>query len=142
MRDTIIQLASAYFGSLGFSLLYGMRRRYLFTASLGGVLCWGVYRTAEFLFDQNFLSCLMAAAFAVVYAEFLAHRLKSPATLFVIPAVLPLVPGSSLYYAMDNAVRGQYQEASSFGELTLESALAIAAGMSIVIAFRELRTRR
>ncbi|MCR5089967.1 MAG: threonine/serine exporter family protein [Oscillospiraceae bacterium] len=138
----MIQLLSAFFGSLGFSLLYGMRRRYLFSASLGGICCWGVYLAAERFFESNFLSCLLAAAFAVIYAEFLAHRLKSPATLFVVPAVLPLVPGSSLYYAMDYAVHRQYEDARAFGSLTLESALAIAAGMSFVIACRELHTKR
>ncbi len=142
METAVIQLISAFIGALGFSLLFGMRSRYLFAAAMGGVLCWGVYLAMEALFHSMFFSCLIAAAAAVLYAELLARMLKTPATLFVIPAVIPLVPGSSLYYTMDSAVRGHIEAAQEYGNRTLVSALAIAAGMSIVLAFRELRSRR
>lgn len=142
MNPVIVQLITAFLGSLGFSLLFGLRRRYLFAASLGGVLAWGVYLGTEAWMRLGFLSCLLAAVFAVLYAELLARRLKTPATLFVIPAILPLVPGSSLYYAMSSAVRGELSAARTYGGQTLAYALAIAAGISLVTAIRQLRTRR
>ena len=142
MRETIVQLLMAFLGALGFSLLFGIRRRHLWFASLGGLLAWGVYLLADRWIQGDFIPYLLASAFAVVYAELLARLRKSPATLFVIPAILPLVPGGSLYYAMSCAVRGQMAEASRFGMRTLKLALAIAAGISIVVALRELRARR
>jgi uncharacterized membrane protein YjjB (DUF3815 family) len=78
----------------------------------------------------------------MVYAELLAHWMRSPTTLFVIPAIIPLVPGSSLYYAMSSAVQRDLTNAREYGSQTLELALAIAAGMSFVLACRELHTRR
>ena len=39
---TAIQLAGAFFGSMGFALLFGLPRRYLFAASLGGLLAWAI----------------------------------------------------------------------------------------------------
>ena len=85
---------------------------------------------------------MLAAAFAIVYAEVLARRLKTPATLFVVPAILPLVPGGSLYYTMENVVHGRMEAARSFGTQTLIAALALAAGISFVVALRELQSRR
>lgn len=141
-KTAVIQLLTAFFGSLGFSLLFGMRRRHLAAAALGGVLTWAVYLAVTAWLREGFLPCLAASAFAVVYAEALAHWRKTPATLFVIPAILPLVPGSSLYYAMDSAVRGDLQTAKFFGGQTVQAALAIAAGISLVTALRQLETRR
>ena len=43
MRETIVQLLMAFLGALGFSLLFGMPRRHLWVASLGGMLAWGLY---------------------------------------------------------------------------------------------------
>ena len=106
------------------------------------MLAWGIYLAVDAWLQSGFLACLLGAAFAVLYAELLARRLKTPAILFVIPAILPLVPGSFLYYAMSSAVRGQLELARSYGRQTALYALAIAAGISFMIAARELRTRR
>lgn len=142
MKTALIQLLTAFISSLGFSMLFGLRRRFLPYAALGGLLCWGVYLGMDAWTHKEFLSCLVAAAFAVVFAELLARRLKTPATLFVVPAILPLVPGGSLYYTMENIVHGRMEEARAFGTQTLVVALAIAAGISFVVALREIQTRR
>ena len=142
MRYLLIQLVTAFLGSLGFSLLFGLRKRHLLTAALVGFLAWGIYLLAEWALHSPFLANLLAAAFAVLCAELLAKLFKCPATLFVLPGIVPLVPGSSLYYAMSCAVRKDFEMAHSYGTATLESALAIAAGISFVLALRELRTRR
>ena len=142
MKPALIQLLTAFISSLGFSMLFGLRRRFMIYAALGGLLCWGVYLGMDAWTHMEFLSCLLAAAFAVVYAELLARWLKTPATLFVVPAILPLVPGGSLYYTMENVVHGRLEAARSYGTQTLIVALAIAAGISFVVALRELRARR
>lgn len=142
MRQAIIQLITAFIGAFGFSLLFGLRRRYLLAASFGGLLAWAVYLLARLWLRGGFLPDLLAAAVSVLYAELLAHLLKSPATLFLAPAIIPLVPGGSLYYAMSYAVRGEMNLARYYGMSTLKAALAIAAGISFVLACRELQTRR
>ena len=140
--ESLIQIATAFLGSLGFALLFGLRRRYVLPASVGGMLSWAVYLLLSRFLPSAFLSCLVASACAVLYAELLARLLRTPATVFVIPAVIPLVPGSSLYYAMSCVVQKDFAAAREFGMTTLEFSLAIAAGMSFVLAFRELRTRK
>ena len=35
-----------------------------------------------------------------MYCEIMARALKTPTTVFMIPSLLPLVPGSRLYYTM------------------------------------------
>ena len=142
MKEALIQLAAAFVGALGFGLLFGLRRRHLFAASLGGLLAWGVYLLTTRWLGEGFMPNFFASAFSVFYAELLAHLLKSPATLYLTPAIIPLVPGGSLYYAMSWAVQGEMEQARAYGMATLKAALAIAAGISIVLALRELQTRR
>ncbi len=140
MKEMIIQLITAFFGAFGFSLLFGIRRQHLLLSSLGGMLAWGIYLGINSARQSVFLSALAASIFAVGYAELLARARKCPATLFVVPAIIPLVPGSSLYYAMRHAVDGEFTEAALFGHQTLICALAIAAGISLVTVCRELNT--
>lgn len=142
MLEALIQILTAFGGSLGFALLFGLRHRYVLPAAVGGMLSWSVYLLLSRFLPSAFLACLIASAVAVLYAELLARLLRTPATVFVIPAVIPLVPGSSLYYAMSCVVQKDFAAAREYGMTTLEFSLAIAAGMSFVLAFRELRTRR
>ena len=137
----LIQLAAAFFGSLGFSMLFGLRKKYLFPAALGGLLAWAVYLVTQHALDNSFVSNLAAGAFSVVYADILARLLKNPTTLFLTPAILPMVPGGALYEAMSHAVRGEAELARSCGSAAINTALAIAAGICIMLAFHELRPK-
>ena len=142
MKVALIQLLTAFLASLGFSMVFGLRRRFLGYAALGGLLCWGLYLGMDAWTHMEFLSCLLASSFAVIYAELLARLLKTPATLFVVPAILPLVPGGALYYTMENVVHGRLDSARVYGQQPRIGALARAAGISFVGALRELRARR
>lgn len=142
-KTILIQLITAFTGSLGFSLLFGMRKKHLFAASCGGVFVWSLYSALSLVIqDGGFMACLIASAAGVLYAELLAHLKKCPATIFVIPAIVPLVPGSNLYYAMANAVGGNIADAKHYASVTLELSLAIAAGISFIVALRQLKTKR
>ena len=51
--EYMIQLASAFLGSMGFALLFHIRREKLLLASLGGLLTWGVYLAAGGLTGED-----------------------------------------------------------------------------------------
>lgn len=133
--DMIIQIITGALGSLGFALLFGLKKKYLVSAALGGALGWGLYLLGEKLFDGDiFLACLLASAFCALYSEIVARVQKAPTTLFFITSVVPLIPGSTLYYTFSHAVAGDAEKASYYGTRTLKYALAIAAGSCIVWA--------
>jgi uncharacterized membrane protein YjjB (DUF3815 family) len=72
---------------------------------------------------------MIASALAVAYSDFMAHRIKVPATVMIIPAIVPLVPGGGLYYTMLGAVSQDMARFSANGT----SALQVAAGLAIGI---------
>ena len=102
--SVVIQLGTAFLGSLGFAMLFGMRRQLLVSAALGGMITWGIYIAANAWLEMGFLSCLAASSFAIVYSELLAKGYKTPAILFVMSSIIPLVPGSNFYDCFGNSM--------------------------------------
>ena len=77
----------------------------------------------------------LAAAFGIdLYAEILARSCRSTSTSFFVTSVIPLIPGSTLYYCMRSVVEGDLHQAWNYGRDTFLYALGIAAGMSIAWA--------
>ena len=101
---------------------------------MGGVISWGVYLVFDAIGAGLFVSSLISAAVAKIYSELLARYLKAPTTVFYIPAVIPLVPGGSLYYTMSYAASREWSNFMSYGWKTLQVALGIAVGISFVTA--------
>ena len=134
METMILQLVTAFLGSMGFALLFHLRPHLLLPASLGGLLSWGIYLLAGHYLEGIFAPCLLAAAFSTCYAEVLARLKKAPATLFYITSLIPLIPGNSLYYTMSYAVRGEWLQCRDYGIRTVQFALSIAIGMCLVWA--------
>ena len=137
----ILQLLTAFTGSMGFCLMFHLRRRYILAASLGGLLSWGVYLLFAGMWESILLPMLIAAAFSALYAEFLAEHMQAPAPLFLVPALIPLVPGRTLYYAMYYAVRQDPLQAGSYASQTASYALGIAMGCCLVWALSDMRRR-
>lgn len=107
------------------------------TPSIGGT--WRFYGLAVIYYLQRILGrCVLptlAAAFGIdLYAEILARSCRSTSTSFFVTSVIPLIPGSTLYYCMRSVVEGNLHQAWNYGRDTFLYALGIAAGMSIAWA--------
>ncbi len=134
MKEVVIQLFAAFLGCVGFALLFNLRGKRIFEASVGGTLGWGIYLVCTMIGLGIFMSSLLAAAFCQIFSEIMARIRKMPRTVFCIPAVVPLIPGSLLYYTMVAAASGNMNEVGEYGIKTLKFALGIAAGISFVSA--------
>ena len=132
--QTVIVLLAAACGSFGFALLYGLRLRYALPAALFGCVSWGVYLGVSALGAGEFAAMLTAAATAALISEGAARVMRAPVPLFLLPSIIPLVPGRSLYYTMSSLVRRDFAAARAFGSATAQAALAIATGTGLVFA--------
>lgn len=132
MSLAVIQLVTSFFGSLGFAVIFNLRKKYIIPASIGGIICWGAYLLTALSENGVFLPTLVAAAVAALYAEILARILKVPTTVIFISAIIPLIPGSSLFYTMSSIVSGDIAQFQQYGTNTILYVLGIASGISIV----------
>lgn len=82
----------------------------------------------------------MAAFLVGVFGEILAIKLKKPATVFITPGIVSLVPGAGMYYTMLYLVQNDYSQAAIKGTETLFLAAAIAVGIIVsTLLFKSLR---
>lgn len=139
MIQILISLVTAFVGCIGFCLLFDVEKRHIPVASIGGVLTYIIYLIGKRLGWDTFLASIMASAFATCYAEIAARVKKSPTIIFLILALIPLIPGSSLYYMMSNMVQKNMELVRYYGNDTIAFSLGLAAGMSLIIAFRGVK---
>lgn len=133
--ELLRQLTTAFAGSLGFAVLCHVRGAKLAVAGLGGLLTWGVYLFLRSAVPSLLAANLLAASIASAYAEIMARVLRAPATVFVTPAVITLVPGGALYHAMYCAVSGDAAGASAYGYETWNVAVGVAIGVAATTSF-------
>ncbi len=132
MKTTIImQLISGALGSVGFGLIFRIKNKYLPLVFIGGIISWLLFLIGKELWGGAFLPALLAGLIADIYAEILARVCKATSTSFFVTSVIPLIPGSSLYYCMNSMLEGNLPEAFVYGKETFLIACGLAAGMSI-----------
>ena len=126
---SIIQVLMGAIGSFGFSFLYNIRGKKLVFAGLGGLFSWSLCLVLQIWFDSEVIRYFLSAAFVAAYAEVLARVMKTPTTTFLVPAIIPHVPGGSLYYTMKFALNQEWYAFFSKAFYTVELALALAMGI-------------
>lgn len=132
MTEMIIQIIGAFFACIGFSIIYQTKRNRLFLCGLSAALAWAVCCLAHLKTDNIFLIYFTGAAFVTLFSEILARITKAPATIYLIPGILPMVPGGSLYYTTYALVTGDSEGVGYYGERTILAAVGIAFGLVVV----------
>ncbi len=132
-----IELVWAAAATVGFALLFDLRPRDIPLAAVGATLGWGVYAVARDAGTGT--AAYFAAATAIgLWAEISGALAKRPASIYIVCAILPIVPGGGMYRTMLESVRGNLMGSLSVGFETLMAAGAIAAGLAVSSAISRL----
>ena len=130
---SVILIASTV-ATMGMILQFGIEKRVIIWALISSILCCAAYEASLELGCGLFVASLIASAVAAAYSDFFAHFVKVPATVLIIPAIVPLVPGGSLYYTMYCAVNSDMGNFASYGLNALKIAVGLAIGVILVTA--------
>ena len=106
-------------------------KRTLRYGALAGGLGWGVYLVG-LLFMDIVAATFMASLFIAWIAHLLARFLKTPVTIYFIPAFITLVPGAGVYQSVYSFINKDYAVAQQHLVLTLQISGAIALAIFIV----------
>lgn len=131
MKEALIQVITAAIGSLGFSIYFRVREKNVIAAMAGGAIGWIVYLIFFHFTEDLFISNFAAAFIVFVWAEIMARILKAPSNTYLIPGIIPLIPGGSLYYTMKGVVDGNHQMFAESGKNTVFVTFGMAAGMVV-----------
>lgn len=102
---------------------------------LSGLICGNTTQIKGGLMANVFIPNCCAALIATILSESLAHSKRIPSTIFLFPAIVSLIPGGSLYKALDSIINAN--DASLVAE-TLYAAGGISCGIFIVAAMSRL----
>lgn len=138
--SAIIQILTGCLGTLGFNILFNIRGRKLVFATLGGLISWAVFLALEPALPSEAFRYFISAATITVYGEVLARLEKTPTTTFLVPSIIPLIPGSALYYTMNYALNKQWSQFAHQAFYTLQLALSLAVGIIAVTTAVRLLT--
>lgn len=137
----ILQIIYAFIVSMGFGILFNVRDKNLFFAGLGGAIGWFFYLITMQNSNSAMLAIFVGSIAISVCAEIFSRVLKNPVTLFLICALIPLVPGSGMYYTVFYAVQGELMDSINMGFETLALAGLIALGIILVSTISRLIQR-
>lgn len=131
MREELLQIAMAGIGTLGFSIYFRVRERNVIASTAAGVLGWAIYLIIFHFTNQLFLANFIASFLVYIYSEIMARVLKTPSNIFLIPGIIPLLPGGTLYYTMYSIVKGNTDVMIEQGIKTAVITFGIAAGIVV-----------
>lgn len=131
----------AFVACLGFCPAMNVRGIGALLCCLGGAVGWATYLAVMALGGNSFGASLVAAVAVAVYAEAMARLRKCPATSYSTIALFPLVPGLTIYQAMDHGIRGDTELFWETFFRTFGIAGCIALGLLLVAAALELWRR-
>lgn len=126
-----LKIAAVFMMSAAIGILYRVPRRLLFYDGLVGVLSWLVVYTTLQSGGNIILADFLGSIAVGMIAELLARLLKKPATIFVIPGFIPLVPGGEAYTTIRFMVEGGYADGVAMGMKTVMIGGAIAFGIFV-----------
>jgi len=133
--NPVLHIFTAALGSLGFCFFLHVDRKHFLPGALNGAAAWALFLLLQHLGLTAFVCNTVAALLAAIVAEILSRKLKAPAVIFYIPGIVPLVPGSTLYYMMEALVQNNYDLAGEKAIVLMWTLLGIGMGCALTIVF-------
>ncbi|MDD3172967.1 MAG: threonine/serine exporter family protein [Herbinix sp.] len=131
----IIQVISAFIATAAFSILFYLPKKYILNAGMAGGLGWFIYLLAMNSCKDKAFANLCATFIVALISHILARVYKTPVTMFLIPGIIPLVPGAGMYQIVHSFLYSEIDSAANYFFETLKMAGAIALGIFVVDTF-------
>lgn len=129
----------SFIATIGFSIFLCVPKKALLATGFSGALGWTIYYLLSVLSLNEVTSNFFATILVAFLSDILARKLKHPTIIFVIPGIIPLVPGLGMYNTMLYLVENKFDAAIAKGVNVLLVSGAIALGLLIVTALVKTR---
>lgn len=126
-----LNLTGCFLAAALFALLFRTPARLIVPASLSAAAGYALSLWAGAKIGAEWAGIFLGSLLAALIGEWMARRLRAPATIFLTVSVIPMVPGAGLYNTMLALVQNRYDDAAAAGSNTMLSAGAIALAISI-----------
>lgn len=143
LLEMLLHCIGAFGGTLGYGVLLNAPLNTILPASLTGLLGYVLYEIMTVLLGFGVVFSYFAATVVItVICEIAARVMRMPSTIFLLTALVPLVPGYTFYCAMLAIVEHNGQAFASYGLEAVQIVAAIAVGAAVTsVLFRLITVR-
>ena len=131
----LVKVMGAFVAIFAFAVLLETPKRYLWCAGVVGAVGWFSYLLSGKLGAEELMAIFLSALTISVVSHVFARLFKMPVTVFLIPGILPTVPGAGMYRIVYYILEGNKAMTSHYFLVTLETAGAIAIAIFLVDSF-------
>ncbi len=132
--ELLIEMFYAFLGSFLPAVFFNIERKNLVWAGLAGSIGWILFAVGKYYTASPAMATFLGAAGIGVYSEIMARVKKTPASIFSITGIYPLVPGITAYNTIKYIVTDDLSMALVKGIETVSVAGAIAFGLMTITA--------
>ena len=122
--EYLLPCLCVFLACIGFTQMFNIHGVGKLICAVGGSLGWLIYLLA----GSTIFAAFLAAAAIGTFSEIMARLRRCPVTCYLLVALLPLVPGGGIYYAMSYCVAGDIQQFLNTMLYTFGMAAALAVG--------------
>lgn len=136
----IVQVLAGFLSAVAFAFIYNVPKNQIINAGIMGGLGWLVFSLSQIAIGE--IGGMFLGATSVAFcSEFFARGFKQPVIIYLIPGVIPLVPGGRAYLTMLSFLQHDYTEGLTLLVSTFFLAGAVAAGIIIASSIFRIYSR-
>ncbi len=141
MTTYIIEIFAMYLASLTYSIINDCPKKELKFTGFTGLIAWIFYLLGVYLGNSVLFGSFIATLIVTIFCKILTIYRKQPLTLYLVPAIIPLVPGKVIFDALYTLVDGNITSAIEYAIFTLSIACCITLGISMsnIINYKHLK---
>ena len=133
-----IEVFFAALATVSFAITFNVRGEKLIFSGIVGGVSWLAYSLSLLFYSSVIPAFFIASAIVTIVSEILSRYLKTPVTTLLISGLIPLVPGSSIYYTLYYTILKDTSKAFSKGLETIFILGALSFGIVIVSSIYRL----
>ncbi len=136
-----IEIFAMYIASLTYSIINDCPKKELKFAGFTGLVSWFFYLIGLNFTDSVLFGNFIATLIVTIFCRVLTIYRKQPLTLYLVPAIIPLVPGKIIFDSLYSLVDGNISLAIEYTIFTLSIACCITLGISMsnIITYKHLK---
>lgn len=128
-----IHLIASFIAVVSFSINIEIPKKYVPIAGAVGSIAWVTYLICSHLNFPDILSYFVSTLVVAILSLILSKILKAISTIFLIPGILPTVPGIAMYRTIYALINNNTQEAGYY----LLQTIFITGGIALAIFITE-----
>ena len=128
-----IQIIASFVGVIAVSINFEVPKKYIPLVGIVGAVAWGTYLLCKYFNLPDIFSYFISTLAVAILSMIFSKLLNAVSTIFLIPGILPTVPGIAMYKMVYYLINNNPSEATYY----LLQAILITAGIALAIFITE-----